>query len=225
MSDTFGTNESFGVRLIAVTKPVLPEFEDAEALVAYCARVSSPNQENPDYAGLLRYCAEHSHWSVFTMANMVVEVETSRAISQQILRHWTFDFQEFSQRYAAATEAIVYPARRQDNANRQNSIDDLPEDVNNWFMATQSLYIDAAFNVYQQALDKGIAKEQARFLLPLSTKTKLYMNGNLRTWIHYLSLRADPEHGTQVEHREIAQAIKEIFIEEFPTIARALEWT
>lgn len=210
------------VRLIAVTKPVVPEFDDAEALIGYCARVSSPNQENPEISGLLRYCADNQHWSIFTMANMVVEVETSRAISQQILRHWTFDFQEFSQRYAAATEAIVYPARRQDDKNRQNSIDDLDQDVKLWFDSEQRWLHHLSFDSYERALEKGIAKEQARFLLPLSTKTKIYMNGNLRTWIHYLQLRTG--NGTQLEHKEVADACKAIFIEQFPTIAEALAW-
>lgn len=210
------------VRLIAVTKPVVPEFDNAEALIGYCARVSSPNQENPNIAGLLAYCADHQHWSVFTMANMVVEVETSRAISQQILRHWTFDFQEFSQRYAQATEAIVYPARRQDEKNRQNSIDDLPEHTKVWFEEAQLALQCKAFELYDDALSLGIAKEQARFLLPLSTKTKIYMNGNLRTWIHYLQLRTG--NGTQLEHREIADACKVIFVQEFPIIAEALGW-
>lgn len=217
-------SEPFNVRLIAVTRPCVPEFDDAEALIAYCARVSSPNQENPKISGLLNYCIENSHWSIFTMANMVIEVETSRAISQQILRHWTFDFQEFSQRYAAATGAIIYPARRQDEKNRQNSIDDMDIDAQDWFERAQEEVNSRCFASYEKALDKGIAKEQARFLLPLSTKTKIYMNGNLRTWIHYLQLRADPEHGTQLEHLEIAQAIKRIFCGQFPVIAEALGW-
>lgn len=212
--------ETFSTRLIAVTRPCIPEFEDAEALVAYCARVSSPNQDNPEIAGLLRYCISHKHVSIFEMANMVVEIKTSRAISQQILRHRSFSFQEFSLRYAPATSGVVYPARRQDDANRQNSVDDMPQEDRDWFATTQALYLDAAFNVYNQALDRGIAKEQARFLLPLSTATKLYMNGTLRSWLHYLDLRS--ANGTQQEHMEIALSIREIFTEQFPVIAEAM---
>lgn len=204
------------VRLISVTP-------GAEETIAYCARVSSPYQENPEYAKLLRYCIEQKHWSIFEMANMVVEINTSRAISQQIVRHRSFHFQEFSQRYAAATDALVYPARRQDKKNRQNSIDDLDDETKNWFLNAQDTIHEYAFDYYEMALSKGIAKESARFLLPLSTATKLYMNGTLRDWIHYLNLRT--ANGTQAEHMEIAHAIGAIFVREFPTIAEALEWT
>lgn len=203
-------------RLIRVT-------ENAEELIAYCARVSSPHQDNPAIAGLLRYCIEHHHWSIFEMANMVVEITTSRAIAQQILRHRSFSFQEFSQRYAAATDAIVYPARRQDEKNRQNSIDDMNDDVLDWFVAEQKITIENAFARYERALAKGIAKEQARFLLPLSTETKLYMNGTLRSWITYLLLRC--AHGTQREHMDIANAIKVLFVQQFPVISLALSQT
>lgn len=194
----------------------------AEETIAYCARVSSPHQDNPAIAGLLRYCIKNKHWSIFEMANMVLEIQTSRAISQQIVRHRSFHFQEFSQRYAAATGMLVYPARRQDKKNRQNSIDDLSAADKQWFIDAQNDVGREAFALYEEALERGIAKESARFLLPLSTQTKLYMNGTVRDWIHYIELRTS--NGTQAEHMDIARQAKNIFIGEFPTIAEALEW-
>lgn len=204
------------VKLISVTP-------DAENTIAYCARVSSPKQDNPNIAGLLKYMIRESHWSPFEMANMVVEINTSRAISAQILRHRSFSFQEFSQRYAEAPEWVPYEARRQDKENRQNSIDDLDEQTKNWFKELQYENARQSFIYYQWALKKGIAKESARFLLPMGTATKLYMNGTIRSWIHYIQLRS-PEHGTQKEHSDIVAEIKEIFIEQFPVISEALEW-
>lgn len=204
------------VKLISVTP-------DAEKTLAYIARVSSPHQNNPEIAGLLKYMIKHKHWSPFEMANMVVEIRTSRAIAQQILRHRSFHFQEFSQRYALTQNYIVYHARRQDEKNRQNSIDNMSLVDQGWFAAAQMDIAQKAGKVYQQAIDRGIAKECARFVLPLNTETKLYMNGNLRSWIHYIQLRS-PEHGTQKEHSDIASEIKEIFIEQFPVISEALEW-
>lgn len=204
------------IKLISVTP-------DAEKIIAYCARVSSPNQENPQYAKLLAYCIKHHHWSVFEMADMCIEIETSRGIAAQILRHRSFNFQEFSQRYAKASEFEIYPARRQDVKNKQNSIDDMSIEDQAWFMQSQQLMNDMALNMYEEGLKKGIAKEQMRFLLPLSTKTKMYMKGSARSWIHYITVRSDPS--TQKEHRDIALAIKDIFIEQFPSIAKALEWT
>lgn len=195
---------------------------DAENLIAYCARVSSPNQNNPEYEGLLKYCIKHGHWSVFEMASMCVEIETSRAIAQQILRHRSFHFQEFSQRYAAATSFETYPARRQDNKNRQNSIDDMSKEDKRWFEEAQHEIQDRANYLYSIALAKGIAKEQARFLLPLNTTTKLYMHGTVRDWVHYLNLRC--ANGTQLEHQEVAKEIQKIFLDKFPTISKALEW-
>jgi thymidylate synthase (FAD) len=203
------------VRLISATP-------DAEQTIAYCARVSSPKQESDEWAPLLAYCIRNHHWSIFEMANMVVEITTSRAIAQQILRHRSFSFQEFSQRYAAASDFYVYEARRQDTKNRQNSIDDLSQEDRLWFSTVQVDHGEAGFKLYQEALERGIAKECARFLLPLSTETKLYMNGTLRSWIHYLQLRTTP--GTQLEHLEIAEEIKLVFAEQFPAIAEALEW-
>jgi thymidylate synthase (FAD) len=203
------------VRLISATP-------DAEQTIAYCARVSSPKQDNDEWAPLLAYCIRNHHWSIFEMANMVVEITTSRAIAQQILRHRSFSFQEFSQRYAAASDFYVYEARRQDSKNRQNSIDDLSQEDRLWFSTIQIDHGKTGFALYQEALERGIAKECARFLLPLSTETKLYMNGTLRSWIHYLQLRTTP--GTQLEHLEIAEEIKIVFAEQFPAIAEALEW-
>lgn len=202
------------VELISVTP-------DSEKTVMYCARVSSPNQEN-DNPKLLSYCIKHGHWSVFEQASMTVEVQTSRAISAQILRHRSFSFQEFSQRYAEVTSFEKYEARRQDNKNRQNSIDDLDQSVKDWFLHAQIKIQEQAEILYNHALGLGIAKEQARFLLPMSSSTKLYMTGNLRSWIHYIQLRT--EKGTQLEHRVIAEEIKCIFMAQFPIIAEALGW-
>lgn len=217
------------VRLVARTiiceDDLLNQLPDAgpEQLVMYCARVSNPSNQTSGKTGLLKYCLEHGHVSIFEMANMVFEIETSRAIAAQILRHRSFSFQEFSQRYAAAQSIEVYEARAQDNKNRQNSIDNMSEENKQWFLDAQKNHNDQALNLYQQALDRGIAKEQARFLLPLSTTTKLYMNGSLRSWIHYLQLRCG--NGTQKEHQEIALAIREIFCQELPIIGEALGWT
>lgn len=202
------------VKLISITP-------DAEKIIAYCARVSSNNQDNPEYEKLLCYCMNHGHWSIFEMANMTVEITTSRAIAAQILRHHSFSFQEFSQRYSVATEFETIQARRQDTKNRQNSFDDLSEQDKNWFIAAQSRVINEANNVYRDALDRGIAKECARMVLPLLTQTRLYMNGNIRSWIHYLQVRCTPE--TQKEHRDIALAIKAILKEELPTIGNLIE--
>lgn len=203
------------VALISVTP-------DAEKIMMYCARVSNPANQSSTNTKLLDYCIKNNHWSVFEMGNMIVEIETSRAIAAQILRHRSFSFQEFSQRYAEANGTEVYPARRQDNKNRQNSIDDMDSFTKAWFQTTQEQLNARAMNAYQEALNMGIAKEQARFLLPLSTTTKLYMNGTVRSWLHYLDLRC--ANGTQYEHKEIADAIKKVFVEQFPNIARAKGW-
>lgn len=194
---------------------------DAERIVMYCARVSSPNQEN-DNPKLLSYCIKHGHWSVFEQATMTVEIQTSRAISAQILRHRSFSFQEFSQRYAAVNSFEKYEARRQDTKNRQNSIDDMSKADKEWFEYAQEEVQKSAMWHYEEALKRGIAKEQARFLLPMSASTKLYMTGNIRSWIHYLELRCG--NGTQLEHKVIADAIKDIFIRELPIISTALGW-
>lgn len=205
------------VKLISITP-------DAEKTMGYIARVSNPaNQDNPEVAKLLSYCIKHQHWSVFEQAFMTLEITTGRDISPQILRHRSFTFQEFSQRYAAATEYVERMPRRQDTKNRQNSIDDISEDVKVWFKEIQKKLAADAFTAYQEALDHGIAKECARALLPAATKTTLYMSGNVRNWIHYIQLRSDV--ATQLEHREIALAAKAIFIEQLPIVAKALGWT
>jgi thymidylate synthase (FAD) len=203
------------VKLISITP-------DSENLIAYCARVSSNQQDNPSISKLLRYCIKHKHWSVFETAYLTVEINTSRAISAQILRHRSFTFQEFSQRYAAVPDFITYDARRQDKKNRQASIDDMSIEDRHWFSVAQDRVQTLTASLYLDALDKGIAKEQARFLLPMSSRTKIYMTGNIRSWIHYLELRTGIE--TQKEHRDIARQVKKIFKEELPIISGALEW-
>lgn len=220
------------VKLISITKSIIvdPNSQsldphlDAEGLISYTARVSNPaNQINTETSPkLIAYLIKNKHWSPFEMAHMTVEIKTSRAIAQQILRHRSFSFQEFSQRYAEATEFVRYPARRQDSKNRQNSIDDMPESTKTWFDEVQKRNEQDAFAYYKQALDAGIAKEQARFLLPLSTQTTIYMCGSVRSWIHYLELRCG--NGTQKEHKDIADSIKSVFSQQFPDIARALDW-
>lgn len=217
------------VKLIAVSKVVDPELlkelksDTAEELIMFTARVSNPLNQTSGNPGLLKYCIKHKHWSIFEQASMTIEIETSRAIAAQILRHRSFCFQEFSQRYQAVTEQVVYQARSQDPKNRQNSKDDLDEKTKMWFENIQMIQNQTAMNVYQKALDKGIAKEQARFLLPLATKTRLYMTGNLRSWITYIQVRSG--NGTQLEHQEIANKCKDIFTEQYPVIAEALEWS
>ena len=196
---------------------------DAEKTIGYCARVSNPkNQDNPEVSGLLKFCIKHGHWSIFEMANMVVEINTTRGIAAHILRHRSFYFQEFSQRYAKAEGFEYIQTRRQDTKNRQNSWDDLEEEDKTWFEYTNKKIQDATNDFYEEALERGIAKESARFLLPLSTKTRMYMNGTVRSWIHYIKLRTDPS--TQKEHQDIANEIKGIFREELPIISEALEW-
>jgi thymidylate synthase (FAD) len=214
------------VKLIAVTKPVAEELKDfsAEDLTAYVARVSNPsNQMSVETAPkLLKYCIKHNHWSVFEHINLTIEITTSRGIAAQILRHRSFVFQEFSQRYSVVTDFETYPARRQDDKNRQNSVDDMDEETKEWFLMAQQLVQADGMAMYEDALRRGIAKEQARFLLPLSTQTTLYMTGNLRNWIHYIDLRT--ANGTQIEHADIAKEIKRIFVEQFPAISEAKEW-
>ena len=214
------------VELISITKPVkkdLLEFS-SEELMSFVARVSNPsNQMNTATSSkLLGYCIKNSHWSVFEHVNMTVEITTSRAIAAQILRHRSFVFQEFSQRYSEALTNEKVEARRQDTKNRQNSIADMDEEDKEWFERQQKRLWGEAKAEYDEAIRRGIAKEQARFLLPLSTQTTLYMTGNVRNWIHYISLRS--ENGTQKEHADIAIAIQNIFIEQFPAISEALGW-
>lgn len=213
------------VRLISVTAPLIrvdSQELTPEGLMAYCARVSSPHQETPDYEKLLGYCIAKKHWSVFEMADMTVEIVTSRAISPQILRHRSFQFQEFSQRYARAQEIEHYEPRGQDSNNRQNSLENLDDVTIAWFEKAQKEVAVLALERYNAALEKGIAKECARVLLPLGTRTKLYMKGSVRSWIHYLEVRTD--RSTQKEHRDIALEIQKIFMEQFPVTSAALGW-
>ena len=205
------------VNLITVTP-------DAEKHIAYCARVSNPkNQENESIAGLLKYCIKHQHWSIFEQAFMTVEIETTRGLAAQILRHRSFTYQEFSQRYADSNLLgnIELPElRRQDDKNRQNSIDNLDPKIVEKLNRQMNTLFSSAYSLYNQMLDEGVAKECARFVLPLATPTRLYMSGTVRSWLHYIELRTG--HGTQKEHKDIANACKGIFSEQFPTIASAM---
>jgi thymidylate synthase (FAD) len=208
------------VKLISVTP-------DAEKTMAFIARVSNPaNQDNENYAKLLAYCIKHNHWSVFEQSSMTLEIETTRGIAAQILRHRSFTFQEFSQRYADSSllaEKIPVPElRRQDTKNRQNSIDDIdPFVIKKYEMLIQDHFRDA-MALYQTMLDEGIAKECARFVLPLATPTRIYMTGSCRSWIHYINLRS--ANGTQKEHMDIALDCKKVFTEQFPSVSESLEW-
>ena len=200
---------------------------DAEKHMAYVARVSNPkNQDNEKFAGLLKYCIQHGHWSVFEQAHMTVEIETTRGLAAQILRHRSFTYQEFSQRYADSSllgETIPLPAlRRQDEKNRQNSIDDIDPLMQQNFEIKMQHHFDAAMKLYKEMLDAGIAKECARFVLPLATPTRLYMTGSVRSWVHYIDLRS--AHGTQKEHMDVAEGVRSIFCKQFPTVAKALDW-
>ena len=194
--------------------------------MAYIARVSNPsNQDNEKYAGLLKYCIKHNHWSVFEQSSMTLEIETTRAIAAQILRHRSFTFQEFSQRYADSTKlgTIAIPEyRKQDLKNRQNSTNDLDEFVKqNLELQTKTLF-DSCVALYEQMLEQGVAKECARMVLPLATPTRIYMTGSCRSWAHYINLRS--AHGTQKEHMDIANACKKVFVQQFPSVSEALEW-
>ena len=208
------------VKLISVTP-------DAEQTMAYVARVSNPkNQINENYAGLLRYCIKHNHWSVFEQAFMTLEIETNRGIAAQILRHRSFTYQEFSQRYADSSLLADYiPApdlRRQDTKNRQNSIDDIGAYEKLTLQSKIQEHFAHSMRLYKELLSHGVAKECARFVLPLATPTRIYMSGSCRSWIHYINLRS--ANGTQKEHMDIALECKKVFAEQFPTVAEALEW-
>ena len=207
------------VKLVSITP-------DAEQTMAYIARVSNPsNQDNEKYSGLLKYCIKHNHWSVFEQSSMSLEIETSRAIAAQILRHRSFTFQEFSQRYAASTalgDFELPELRRQDEKNRQNSTNDLePEKIEKFEKQMETLF-SSAKSLYEQMLSQGVAKECARMVLPLCTPTRIYMTGSCRSWVHYINLRS--AHGTQKEHMQIAEECRKIFIEQFPNVSEALEW-
>lgn len=218
MNDTQGNN----TQLVWVTP-------NAEQQIMYCARVSNPKNQDSSDVNLLKYCVKNSHWSIFEMASLCVEINTSRTIARQILRHRSFSFQEFSQRYADVKELqmeknrIRSEARSQDLKNRQNSIDDLSEETKEWFRSAQTANWNYAHNLYQKALKKGIAKECARVFLPEGqTPSRIYMSGTIRSWIHYLDLRAG--NGTQKEHTDLVEDIKNIFNKELPTISEAIGW-
>ena len=208
------------VSLISVTP-------DAEKTIGYIARVSNPNnQDNPKVAGLLSYCIKHGHWSVFEQAHMTLEIETTRGLAAQILRHRSFTFQEFSQRYAAtnllADEIPMFDLRSQDTKNRQNSNDDVPKNKKQDLQEKIAEHFVEAMDLYNELLANGIAKECARFVLPLATPTRLYMTGSVRSWVHYIDLRS--AHGTQKEHMDIAEMVRSVFKEQFPIVSEALEW-
>ena len=196
-------------------------------IISYVARVSSPhNQQNfRTSAGLLRYCIKHQHWSIFETASMTLEINTTRGLAAQILRHRSFTFQEFSQRYANTNELGEISApdlRRQDDKNRQNSISNLPPGLVADYQQKIEKHFDRSVDLYNSLIDVGVAKECARFVLPLATNTRLYMTGTCRSWIHYINLRT--ANGTQKEHMDLAEGCKKVFIEQFPTCAEALEW-
>ena len=208
------------IKLISVTPK-------AEETMGYVARVSNPqNQDNPKVSGLLSYCIKHGHWSVFEQAHMTVEINTTRGLAAQILRHRSFTYQEFSQRYADVSylrEHIPLPElRRQDTKNRQNSIDDIDSKIVEKYNKKMRAQFDASIDLYKEMLHDGIAKECARFVLPLATPTRLYMTGSVRSWIHYIDLRS--AHGTQKEHMDLVENVRKIFIEQFPIVSQALDW-
>ena len=200
---------------------------DAEKMMAYIARVSNPsNQQNENYSGLLKYCIKHNHWSVFEQSSMTLEIETTRGLAAQILRHRSFTFQEFSQRYADTklldTQIPVPDLRSQDLKNRQNSNDDIPQEKKEEYQALIARHFEDSMNLYNSLLENGVAKECARFVLPLATPTRLYMTGSCRSWIHYINLRS--AHGTQKEHMDVVEKARSIFVEQFPSVSEALEW-
>ena len=208
------------IKLVSVTP-------DAEKHMAYAARVSNPkNQDNDQFAGLLKYCIKHGHWSVIEQAFMTVENNTTRGLAAQILRHRSFTYQEFSQRYADSSmlgkELPLPELRRQDDKNRQNSINDLDPLVVQDFNAKMQKHFVDGMKLYIEMLDAGVAKECARFVLPLATPTRIYMTGSVRSWIHYIDLRS--AHGTQKEHMAVAEGVRSIFSEQLPTVAQALDW-
>jgi len=209
------------VKLVAVTHPRIEGISDAEELISYCARVSNPkNQLNTETAPkLLKYLIKHKHWSPFEMASATFEIVTSRAIAAQILRHRSFSFQEFSQRYSSITEIEPVELRKQAVKNRQSSEDVIDEPVINNVVQYS---LDHSVQTYEKLINQGVAKEQARMVLPLATKTTMYMTGTFRSWVHYIDLRSQED--TQKEHRDIAIELKNVFTEEFKTISEALGW-
>jgi len=210
-----------------MTATLISVTPDAEKHIAYCARVSNPsNQGNDSFEGLIKYCIKHKHWSIFEQAFLTVELSTTRAIAAQVLRHRSFTFQEFSQRYADSSLLGKIPLpelRRQDTKNRQNSTDDLDPFENQKMQIQMQTLFDSATALYQQMLERGVAKECARNVLPMCVPTKMYMSGSLRSWMHYIDLRS--ANGTQKEHMVLANECKAIFVEQFPVIASALDWS
>ena len=208
------------VKLITVTP-------QAEETMGYVARVSNPNnQDNPNISGLLGYCIKHGHWSVFEQAHMTLEIETSRGIAAQILRHRSFTYQEFSQRYANTNLLGNIPVpelRSQDSKNRQNSIDNIPDEQKKALQDQIARYFAEGIDLYNELIREGVAKECARFVLPLATPTRIYMTGSVRSWIHYIELRS--AHGTQKEHMDLVEEVRGIFIQQFPICSNALKWS
>ena len=217
------------VKLIATTSGAGElEGKGPQEVISYTARISNPhNQENYRTAsGLLKYCIKHAHWSIFETASMTLEINTNRGIAAQVLRHRSFTFQEFSQRYADTKlldQTIPVPSlRKQDQKNRQNSTNDLPPGMVEDYQKKISKHYQDGMDLYNNLLDNGVAKECARFVLPLSTRTRIYMTGSCRSWIHYINLRT--ANGTQAEHMELAENCKKVFTQVFPDISEALEW-
>jgi|TARA_B100000927_G_C16409161_1_gene446585 thymidylate synthase (FAD) len=211
-----------------MTATLISVTPDAEKHIAYCARVSNPsNQGNDSFEGLIKYCIKHKHWSIFEQAFLTVELSTTRAIAAQVLRHRSFTFQEFSQRYADSSllgKTIPLPElRRQDTKNRQNSTDDLDPFLNQNLQIQMQTLFDSSMALYEQMLERGVAKECARNVLPMCVPTKMYMSGSVRSWVHYIDLRS--ANGTQKEHMDLANECKAIFVEQFPVIAQALDWS
>ncbi len=211
-----------GVKLVSITAPTIDGIKNAEEIIVYCARVSNPaNQGNMETSPkLIKFLIKHKHWSPFELANMCVEIKTSRAIAAQILRHRSFSFQEFSQRYSEATDIEPLELRKPADKNRQSS-SEIINDTELYGRVQQSL--NNSLKVYHELIEAGVAKECARGVLPLNTQTTMYMNGSVRSWVHYISLRS--EDNTQKEHRDVANKIKKIFIENFPNISSALDWS
>ena len=211
-----------------MTATLISVTPDAEKHIAYCARVSNPsNQGNDSFEGLIKYCIKHKHWSIFEQAFLTIELSTTRAIAAQVLRHRSFTFQEFSQRYADSSllsKKIPLPElRRQDTKNRQNSTDDLDPFLNQNLQIQMQTLFDSSMALYEQMLERGVAKECARNVLPMCVPTKMYMSGSVRSWVHYIDLRS--ANGTQKEHMDLANECKAIFVEQFPVIAQALDWS
>jgi len=208
------------VKLVSLTQPHNDSM-NCEDLIAYCARVSNPSNQNNTATApkLLKYLIKHKHWSPFEMASMTLEIKTSRAIAAQILRHRSFSFQEFSQRYSVAQDLEEVQLRKQAEKNRQSSTDEFTDGL---FLAKVREHLGRSVSLYNEAIKLGVAKESARLLLPLTTETTMYMSGTIRSWVHYIDLRSQED--TQKEHRDIANACKDIFVEHFPNISLALDW-